>query len=68
MCLFRICFKVRESSQVPFIFIYIYMSPNHTNLHNSIEETSVSEVIYAFDRDQVAVDGWTLAFGQVSII
>lgn len=41
---------------------------SYTNLHNSVEEAGVTEVIYAFDRDQGAVDGWTLAFGRVSII
>lgn len=44
------------------------LSNNYTNLHNSIEEAGVTEVINAFDRDQGAVDGWTLAFGQVSVI
>lgn len=44
------------------------LSNNYTNLHNSVEEAGVTKVIYAFDRDQGAVDGWILAFGQVSVI
>ncbi len=49
---------------------YLFFEPTHsyTNLHNSVEEAGVTKVIYAFDRDQGAIDGWTLAFGQVSII
>lgn len=41
---------------------------SYTNLHNSIEEAGVTKVIYAFDRDQGAVDGWALALGWVSVI
>lgn len=41
---------------------------NDTNLHDSVEEAGVTKVIYAFDRDQGAVDGWTLPFRWVSII
>lgn len=39
-----------------------------TNLHDSIEEAGVTKVIYAFDRDQGAIDRCTLAFGRVSVI
>lgn len=49
------------------IFMY-ELTHSSTNLHNSVEEAGVTKVIYAFDRDQGAVDGWTLAFGRVSII
>lgn len=52
-------------AQETFIF---ELTHSHTNLHNSVEEAGVTEVIYAFDRDQGAVDGWALSSGRVSII
>lgn len=44
------------------------LNQSHTNLHDSVEEAGVPEVGYAFDGDQGAVGGRTLAFGRVSII
>lgn len=52
-------------AQETFIF---ELTHSYTNLHNSVEEAGVTEVIYAFDRDQGAVDGWALSSGRVSII
>ena len=44
------------------------MLVSNTNLHDSIEEAGVAKVIDAFDRNQVVVDGWSLASGWLRII
>lgn len=39
-----------------------------TNLHNSVEEAGITQVIDAFHGDQGAVDDGTFASGRVRII
>ena len=43
------------------IFVFDQIIDCNTNLHNSIEEAGVTKIIDAFDRNQGAVDYWTLA-------